>query len=98
MSEQQTISPRKRMHALLAIPDSQRTDAQWDELNELEIMTAPVNQLSTAKQGARRGPPNRARHAKGSHAKPAGNSGPAGEQRRKPIRKRRKPPVKTASS
>ena len=98
MSEQQTISPRKRMHALLAIPDSQRTDAQWDELNELEIMTAPVNQLSAAKQGVRRGPPNRSRHAKNPHAKPVGNSAVAGEQRRKPIRKRRKPPVKTVSS
>ena len=97
MSEQQTISPRKRMHALLAIPDSQKTDEQWDELNELEIMTAPVNQLSPPKQNVRRGPPNRARHAKNSHPKPV-NSSAAGEQRRKPIRKRRKPPVKAVTS
>lgn len=41
----QTVSPRKRMAELLAIPDSQRTDAEWDELNELEISMAPGNRI-----------------------------------------------------
>jgi hypothetical protein len=31
------------MRELLAIPDRDRTDAEWDELNELEIQTAPGN-------------------------------------------------------
>ena len=31
------------MHALLAIPERERTEAEWDELNELEIMLAPGN-------------------------------------------------------
>lgn len=35
------------MQALQAIPDSQRTDAEWDELNELEIMFAPGNRIGT---------------------------------------------------
>ena len=34
---QQPVSPRRRLQELLAIPDNQRTEEQWDELNELEI-------------------------------------------------------------
>ncbi|MBY0265458.1 MAG: hypothetical protein K2W84_03525 [Burkholderiales bacterium] len=37
------ISPRQRMQELLAIPDRNRTDAEWDELNELEIALASGN-------------------------------------------------------
>ena len=39
----QPVSPRRRLQELLSIPDSQRTEAQWDELNELEIKLAPGN-------------------------------------------------------
>lgn len=38
-----TQSPRARMQELLAIPDRNRTDAEWDELNELEIALASGN-------------------------------------------------------
>ena len=48
MSDSQPPNPRARLQALLAIPERQRTDAQWDELNELEIMLAAGN-----RQGAR---------------------------------------------
>ncbi len=42
------------MQALLAIPEGQRTDAQWDELNELEIELASGNrQNAPQQQGAR---------------------------------------------
>lgn len=51
MSEQQPISPRQRMQALLAIPERQRTDAQWDELIELEIMFAPGNREGAPQPG-----------------------------------------------
>ncbi len=44
MNEPQPVSPRRRLQELLAIPDNRRTEAQWDELNELEISLAPVNQ------------------------------------------------------
>ncbi len=43
MDESQPNSPRARLQALLAIPERQRTDAEWDELNELEIMLASGN-------------------------------------------------------
>jgi hypothetical protein len=36
-------SPRARLQQLLAIPERQRTDEQWDEINELEIMLAAGN-------------------------------------------------------
>lgn len=43
MSDIPTSSPRARLQALLAIPERQRTDEQWDEINELEIMLAAGN-------------------------------------------------------
>lgn len=43
MENDQPLSPRRRLQTLLAIPDSQRTEAQWDEIVELEIVLAPGN-------------------------------------------------------
>jgi len=40
------FDPRRRIRELLSIPDRDRTDAEWDELNELEIQTAPGNRAS----------------------------------------------------
>src|SRR4051812_30799370 len=37
------IPPRRRLQELLAIPERQRTDEQWDEINELEIKLASAN-------------------------------------------------------
>lgn len=37
------FDPRRRIRELLSIPDRDRSDAEWDELNELEIQTAPGN-------------------------------------------------------
>lgn len=48
-------SPRARMQALLAIGDRDRTDAEWDELNELEILMAPGNREGSTMPTARRG-------------------------------------------
>jgi hypothetical protein len=53
MDESQPISPRARLQELLAIPERLRTDAQWDELNELEIMLASANREGAPQQGAR---------------------------------------------
>lgn len=39
--------PRKRLQELLAISDRDRTDAQWDELVELEIQMAPGNRADS---------------------------------------------------
>lgn len=43
MNQPDQTSPRQRLQALLAIPERQRTDEQWDEINELEILLAPAN-------------------------------------------------------
>jgi hypothetical protein len=39
----QPIDMRRRIRELQSIPERDRTDAEWDELNELEIRTAPGN-------------------------------------------------------
>lgn len=51
MDEPQPPSPRARLQALLAIPERQRTDAEWDELNELEIMLASGNRQGAPDPG-----------------------------------------------
>jgi hypothetical protein len=53
----QQVSPRQRLQALLAVPERQRTDAEWDELNELEIVLAPGNREGAPMPGVRRQPP-----------------------------------------
>lgn len=81
MSESQTTSPRRRLATLRAIPDNDRTDEQWDELNELEIMLAPANRLpasaslaSEPVRGARPPRPNGARINPGSATGPRAGS------------------------
>ena len=39
----QAIDPRRRLRELLSVPERDRTDEQWDEINELEIQLAPGN-------------------------------------------------------
>lgn len=46
MNESQPFDLRRRIRELQAIPERDRTDAEWDELNELEIRTAPGNRES----------------------------------------------------
>jgi hypothetical protein len=43
MTKPPSPPPRVRLQALLAIPEQERTEEQWAELNELEIMLAPGN-------------------------------------------------------
>lgn len=82
MDESQPISPRARLQALLAVPERQRTEAEWDELNELEIMLAPGNREGAPEQGVRRNP-----------NAPAGHPGPGGGRRgTKPAKKFHKRP------
>jgi hypothetical protein len=80
MAEQQPISPRRRLQELLAIPERQRTDAQWDEINELEITLASVNRATAAGQEVRRSPV-----APPARPKPSGGDGksPSKKFRRK---------------
>jgi len=88
------FDPRRRIRELLAIPDRDRSDAEWDELNELEIQTAPGNRISgqpsyggyTGKPGGG-GPKNR---FKGNKQRKPGVGGPPGS--RPPNHNKPKPP------
>lgn len=87
MNEQQPISPRRRLQELLAIPERHRTDAQWDEINELEIALASVNRMETRESGTRRNAPVSA-----DQRKPSG-----GAQGKKPQKRlHRRPPKGSA--
>lgn len=46
MNDSPTQDPRRRLRELLAIPERDRTDEQWDELIEIEITLAPGNRES----------------------------------------------------
>ncbi|SRR6266704_930463 len=54
MNAPESISPRRRLQDLLAIAEGQRSDAQWDEIHELEIKLSSANREQTLDQGARR--------------------------------------------
>ncbi|MFO8004930.1 hypothetical protein [Thioalkalivibrio sp.] len=91
MNEPQVASPRRRLQELLAIPDNKRTEAEWDELNELEISLAAVNQLADAQKGNR---PNAGTPS--GEGRPGGGRGSKG---RKPsMRPQRRPPRAAGSS
>lgn len=95
MNEPQPLSPRLRLQALLEIPERLRTEAQWDELNELEIMLAPGNREGAPDQNARR---NGA--SGGGHSNPGGgHSNPGGGQRgKRQMKKFHKRPPKNNGS
>ncbi len=88
MDEPQPISPRARLQALLAIPERQRTDAQWDELNELEIMLAAGNRQGAPDQNVRWNST-----APGGYPKPGGGQ----HHGKRPARKfHQRPPKRNA--
>ncbi|MDO8890336.1 MAG: hypothetical protein Q8N54_09005 [Sulfurimicrobium sp.] len=84
MNEQQPTSPRHRLQELLAIPERQRTDAQWDEINELEITLASANRTESRDSGQRRNAPPPSDQKKSGGA----------PQGKKPARKFHKRPPK----
>jgi hypothetical protein len=67
MKESPPIPPRVRLQALLAIPERQRTDEEWDEINQLEIMLAPGNREGAPDPAVRRN-----MSAPAGHPKPGG--------------------------
>lgn len=71
------------MRELLAVPERDRTDAQWDELNELEIQLAPGNRIGQSGGAGGSG------GAQGGN--PGGNPGgsPGGGQRPAQAKKNR---------
>lgn len=66
----QPVSPRRRLQTLLAIPDSQRTEEQWEEINELEISLAPGNRADGPGQ-----PPQRFNDAPAGKPRSGGGGG-----------------------
>ncbi|HET7634834.1 MAG TPA: hypothetical protein VFK51_08895 [Burkholderiales bacterium] len=78
--ERQSTAPHLRLRELLEIPDRQRSDAEWDELNELEITLASGNRAGAPQQPARRNTP-----APANHFRPAGTS--YGKRPKKKLRK-----------
>lgn len=84
----QAVSPRRRLQELLAIPDNQRSEEEWDELNELEIMLAPGNRAGAPipgqGQGQGQGPK---RHNNPHPAGGAANANSNAPKRKKPFKK-----------
>jgi len=84
MNDQQSTAPRPRLQELLAIPERLRTDAQWDEINELEIALASANRVETREPSIRRNPP-----ASADRSKPSGDA-----QGKRPFKRPHKRPPK----
>ncbi len=83
MSDPEQDNRRQRLKELQAIPDRQRTDEQWDELNELEIMFAAGN-----REGVPMPRPQGTPSQPGGYPRPGGGGGGGGGgQNRKQGRK-----------
>ena len=72
---------RARIRQLNAIPDRDRTDAEWEELNELEIMLAPGNREGAPDPSRLHGQQNRGR-GPGQGGNPGGGNPGGGQHRR----------------
>lgn len=91
MNEPQANSPRRRLQELLAIPERQRTDEQWDEINELEISLTSANRTNAPvpEQGNRQ---NSA--APTNHSRPNNAGANTGARDKKPFKRPHKRPSK----
>ena len=89
MDNSQPISPRRRLQTLLAIPDNQRSEAQWDEIVELEIQLAPGNREDGPGRDMRTVPAQP--HRKPSRPETGGNTGNAGNSAPRHSKSPRKP-------
>jgi uncharacterized membrane protein YgcG len=100
MSESQPVSPRQRLQTLLAVPEKQRTDAQWDEIIELEIVLAPGNREGAPDPNVRRNQGGQGGHSRsgggGGASGGSGGGGPGGGSHgKKQKRFHKRPPRKT---
>lgn len=91
----QPFDPRRRLRELLSVPERDRTDAQWDEIVELEIQLAPGNRITPLPSGGGNNnpnrPPSRKSHFKGQGGggggQGGGGGGGGGGRRQKPPNK-----------
>lgn len=79
MNDPEQEARRRRIRELMAIPERERTDAQWDELNELEIMMAVTNGQAMPRAHPTGGQP-------GGRHKPGGGGGPGRKFHNRPRR------------
>ena len=84
MDDMQPIDMRRRIRELLSIPERDRTDAEWDELNELEIRTAPGNRDYDRTQD--RQPDRRQGAVIGQGRRPERNNKPQGNKNGNVVR------------
>jgi hypothetical protein len=88
MSDAPSTNPegdlRRRLRELLSVPERDRTDAQWDEIIELEVQLAPGNRMAPAPRGASSANPN----ANPGRQQPRKHGGPrpSGKRSNKPRR------------
>lgn len=77
------------MQELQAIPDSKRSEAEWEELNELEISLASVNQNVEGDKGQRQNAPS---GGGGGGGESRGGRGAKGGGRKPSMRPQRRAP------
>ncbi len=81
-----SIDPRRRLRELLSVPERDRSDEQWDEINELEIQLAPGNRVHPGSPAGPVGVPSGGggRHFQQKKHPPKGEKGPGGGGKRRP--------------
>jgi hypothetical protein len=77
---------RRRLRELLAVPERDRTDAQWDELIEIEVRLAPGNRLEAPRRGDAPPSPNQGRQGQGPRKPRTGGPRPQGKKPNRPPR------------
>lgn len=74
---------RQRLRELLSVPERERSDAQWDEIIELEIRLAPGNQIDPNRGGDQQPLPN-GQNFRPQRPKGQGHPGQRNKQGRRP--------------
>ena len=82
--EPRAFDPRRRLRELLSVPERDRSDAQWDEINELEIQLAPGNRVAPGQQPGSSDKPVGARPFQQKKHPPKGSGGGGGKRRPRP--------------
>jgi len=70
MTTEEQRSPQARLRELLAIPERLRTDAQWDEIIEIEISQGPKKPSGNPSKSSSQAPsrqPDRKPSVPGKH-------------------------------
>ena len=81
------VDPRRRLRELLSVPERDRSDEQWDEINELEIQLAPGNRVHPGSPAGPVGVPSGGgggRHFLQKKHPPKGEKGPGCGGKRRP--------------